>query len=218
MVTAAHIVKKYVDELPFLQEAMSKEIISYGNLADELLPKIEKELGKKVKPAAIVMALRRYAETLKTEEKKYKFDFSSDIITRTNIVDIAVAKSHKLFEDLGGLYKLVNFDRGDVLNIIHGNNEVAIISNSKYKDKILNSLKNEKIINIQEELISISLSYSEKFFHTPGVLFNSIRKLVWNNINIYEIISTYTELTFIIHKNDFNRAYASLLELIEKNK
>lgn len=216
MVTIAHIVKKYVDELPFLQEAMSKEIISYGNLADELLPKIEKELGKKVKPAAIVMALRRYAESLKIKEKKYKFDFSSDIITKTNIVDIAVVKSPKFFTDLSKLYKLVNFDRGDVLNIIHGNNEVAIITNSKYKNKILNFLKNEKIINLQEDLISISLSYSEKFFYTPGVLFNAIRRLVWNNINIYEVISTYTELIFIIHKNDFNRAYSSLLELIEQ--
>ena len=58
------MVKKLVSENTFLLEAISKDLISYGNLAEQLKPEIEKELGKKVKEAAIVMALRRYAEEL----------------------------------------------------------------------------------------------------------------------------------------------------------
>ena len=59
MVTVSHLVKKYVSENTFLLEAMGKELISHGNLAEQLKPEIEQELGKKVKESAIVMALRR---------------------------------------------------------------------------------------------------------------------------------------------------------------
>ena len=64
MVTAAHIVKKLVQEKPFYQEALSRGIINNAALAEELLPDIEKELGKKVKLYAVIMAIRRLSEEL----------------------------------------------------------------------------------------------------------------------------------------------------------
>ena len=51
---------------------MGKELISHGNLAEQLKPGIEKELGKKVKESAIVMALRRYQEDLQGFDRKIK--------------------------------------------------------------------------------------------------------------------------------------------------
>ena len=55
---------------------------------------------------------------------------------------------------------------------------------------------------------------SERFTDTPGVIFNIVRKLAWENINIYEIISTMTELTFILSKKDSMKAYDVLHELV----
>ena len=46
MVTVSHIVKKVVSEQPFVEEALGRGIISVANLAEYILPKIEKELGK----------------------------------------------------------------------------------------------------------------------------------------------------------------------------
>ena len=47
-------------------------ILSYSNYADAIQPEVEKLCGSKVKNAAIVMALRRYAEDLKGREKGQK--------------------------------------------------------------------------------------------------------------------------------------------------
>jgi aspartokinase len=76
-------------------------------------------------------------------------------------------------------------------------------------------LKNEKIQNIEENLISLSMTFSKDFLYTPGVIFNIIRNIAWENINIYEIVSTKTELTFIIHKNDVMKGYKALEKLIQ---
>ena len=218
MVTVSHLVKKLVSENSFLMEAMGKELISYGNLAEQLKPEIEKELGKKIKEPAIIMALRRYAEELVGFDKKIrKFEFEGEILIRTNIIDFNAIKSTSLLNDIKNLYSLIDFERGDTLNIILGNNEVSIITNQKYEKKLSTFLKGEKISNKEFDLVSLTIRFSSKdFIYTPGVIFTAVRKLAWNNINIFEIVSTMTELTFILKKKDSIKAYNILYELVGK--
>ena len=218
MVTVSHLVKKAVRENSFLLEAMGKELISHGNLAEQLKPEIEKELGKKVKESAIVMALRRYQEELQVLDKKIrKFKFKGEIILKPNIIDFNVVKSQSLLAKIKNLYSLVNFERGDTLNIILGNNEISIITNEKYKEKLSDFLKVEKILNKEFDLVALTISFAgDGFFDTPGVIFTAVRKLAWEGINIYEIVSTMTELTFILSNKGSMRAYNVLHELFEK--
>jgi hypothetical protein len=185
-------------------------------LAEKLKPEIEKELEKKVKLSAVVMALRRHSEELKSKNKPLKFDFSSEIIMKTNICDIAVVKSPILLSKLKELQSIVSYEKGDTLNIIHGTAEISIITNQKYKEKVLKLFKNEKIINIEENLVALSLRFSKEFFYTPGIISSIIRKLAWEGVNIFEIVSTFTELTIITGKKDAVKGYNALDSMMEK--
>jgi len=215
MVTISHVVQKLVNDRVFIQEAISKGIVSYGLLAQQLRPEIEEELGKEIKNHAIVMALRRYAETLKEKHKKISFDYSSEIIMKTDICDIAVLRSPTLLNKLKQLYDIVNFEKGDILNIIHGRYEVSIVTNERYREKSLEFLKREKILNVEKDLVTLTLTFSKDFLYTPGVIFNIVRNIAWENINIFEIVSTNTELTLIIHKKDAMKSYKALEKLIQ---
>jgi len=216
MVTVSHLVSKIVSSRPILHDAMEQGIISYGNLAEQLIPEIEEELSKKVKHSAVVMALRRYAENLEKTTSKPRFDYNSEIIMKTNLCDISVRKSPSLFAKLKKVYSIVNYEKGDVLNIIHGNYEVSIISNMRHMDKIKKELKGEKILNIEGDLVSLSLSFSGDFLHTPGIISTAARKLNWENVNIYELVSTLTELTFIVSKKDSAKGYSALQRLVSE--
>lgn len=215
MATVSHLVKKLIKEKPFLQEALRQKIISYGNLAEQVLPKIEEELDKKVKHSAVVMALRRYSDELEGEaEPLRKFDFNSELVMKTNIADFSVVKSKTLLANLRQLYSMVDFARGDVLNVILGNYEVSIVISEKYKEKLTAFLKGEKIIAREFSLTALSINFKGDFLHTPGVIFSIVRRLAWENINILEIVSTKTELTLILTKKDSTKAYESLQGLI----
>ena len=218
MVTISHIVKKIIKDKPFLEEALRQKLISYGNLAEQLKGRIEEELEKKVKHSAIVMALRRHADDIKAGETRIaKFDYSSEIVMKTNICDFTVSKSPSLLSKLKQLYSLVDFSRGDILNIVLGNYEISIIISEKYKDKLTAFLKGEKILNKELNLVSLTFRFtSGDFMHTPGVIFTVIRKLAWDNINIYDVVSTKTELTLILSKKDSIKAYDTLHSFIEK--
>ena len=133
MVTVSHIVKKIVGGQPFVEEALGDVIINVANLAEHLLPKIEKELNKKIRHAAVVMALRRYSDEISGHRKKSKsFDYKGEILMKTNISDFTVVKSPSLLAKLKTIYSLVNFERGDTLNVILGNNEVSVVLSEKY--------------------------------------------------------------------------------------
>lgn len=218
MVTVSHLTKKIVSGNSFLIEAMGKQLISYGNLAEQLKPEIERELGKKVKDSAIVMALRRYEEELKSYDKTIAhFKFKGEIMMRTNIMDFNVEKSSSLLNKIKNIYSLVDFGRGDTLNIILGSNEISIVANKKYKEKLVSFLKGEKILNKEFDLVALTIIFEDKsFITTPGVIFSAIRKLAWEQINIYEIVSTMTELTFILSKKDSMKAYNALQEMVGK--
>jgi len=216
MVTVSHIVQKLVNENVFIQESMSKNIISYAALAKQLQPEIEEEIGKTVKKHGIEMALRRYAEQLKQKHKAISFDYSSDIIMKTQICDISVSRSQTLLGKIKKLYDIVDFEKGDSLNIIQGSCEVSIVTNERYKQRFLDMLKNEKVLNIEVNLISLTMTFSKDFLYTPGIIFNIIRNVAWENINIFEIVSTNTELTFIIHKKDAMKGYKALEKLIQQ--
>jgi len=218
MVTVSHIVKKIVNGQPFVEEGLANGIISIGSLAEQIQPKIEQELNKKIKIPAIVMALRRYADEISEHRKKLKaFDYSGELIIRTNICDFAFVKSPSLMTKLRTIHHLVNFERGDTLNVIIGNNEISIIINEKYMEKLIKFMHGEKIVNKEQGLAALTIIFkSENFTETPGVIFNIVRKLAWENINIYEIVSTMTELTFILNKKDSMKAYDVLQEVVSK--
>ena len=215
MVTISHIVNKLVDEKIYLHEAISKGIASYGSVAKHLKPEIEKELGREVEHYAIVTALRRYAEKIQVRFDKIKFNSKySEVNLKTHIMDINVLKSQELFDKLKRFYDVVNFEKGDILHIIYGRTQVAIVTNERYKDKILNLLQNQKIKKIEENLVALSFTVGKDRIEEPGVLFKITRSLAWENINVVEIISVDLEITVILHKEDAIKGYNALEKLI----
>ena len=215
MVTISHIVNKLVDERIYLHEALSKGIASYGSVAKRLKPEIEKELKREVDHFAIVTALRRYSEKLTTRFNDIKFDTRySEVNLKTHIIDINVLKTQELFDKLKRFYDLINFEKGDILHVIYGRTHVAIVTNERYKEKILNLLQNQKIKKIEENLVALSFTVGKERIEEPGVLFKITRSLAWENINVIEIISVDLEVTFIVDKNDATKGYCALEKLI----
>ncbi|PIZ51752.1 hypothetical protein COY27_02415 [Candidatus Woesearchaeota archaeon CG_4_10_14_0_2_um_filter_33_13] len=217
MVTISHLVKRIINNKPLLYEALSKDIINYPNLAEHIKDELEAELGSKVKGPAVVMALRRFRETIKKKEDvKVPLKFNSQIIMKSGLCDVTFVRSPELLRKLKSVYDLINYDTGETLNVIYGNYEITIVAEEKHLKEIITLLKNEKKINLEHNLVSLAMSFSKEFLYTPGILATVIRELFWENINIYENISTMTEVIFIVHKMDAVRAYNCLQRLIDK--
>jgi len=215
MVTISHVVQNILNKHVFLQEAINHGIVSFNKLADHIKTDIEKELNKKVKHNAIVMALRRYEEKLETKKEKIAFNYFRETLLRTDICYIVIEESETTIRTIQRLYDEINFKHGGIFNITQGNYEISIITNQRYKDRFLELLKDENILKVVENLVVISLTYSKDFSATPGLLYNVSRFIAWENINIYNVINTPKELAFIISKKDAMRCYNTLDKMVK---
>jgi aspartokinase len=218
MVTISHVVQDILNKHVFLQEAVNHGIVSYNKLAVDIKPEIEQELGKKIKTNAIVMALRRYSDKLEKKQKKPVFDYFRETLLKTDICYIVVEESATSLNRMQGLYNEIDFKRGGIFNIIQGNYEVGIITNQRSKEKLLSLLSEEKILNVVDNLVGISLTYTKDFMFAPGVLYNVLRFLAWENINIVGIIMTQKELSLIVSRDDAMKCYNTLERLGKSSK
>jgi len=208
-----------VEKKPFLEEALARGIINYVALAEILKPEIEKELKKEVKNSAVMMSLRRLSEKLeKSFIRQAQIRFKeTDITIKSDLFEITVLKSISIINNIKRLYDLMDFSRGDFLTITQGVYEITIISNKKYKNKIEKILEEEKIVKTIDNLSSLTIKIPIEAVEQVGLFYVITKALNWENINIIEIVSTLTEMTFIINENNTARAFDTLKKLVANN-
>ncbi len=215
MTTVSGAVRNIVENNKLLQEAIRREIASYGAVAESIKKTVEQETGGSVKESAIVMALRRHSESLSKKEARERIELDSEIIMKTGLAYLSFAKIPNFLEKLENFYRKLDHER-DTLNIIHGNYEISIITNEKHRKKVKELLGKESLKSEEGGLVSISLTLGNDFAYTPGILFEVTRKLYWSGINIFELITTATEMTFLFQQKDAIRAYSALQQMSGK--
>ena len=218
MPTVAHIVEKLVEDKPFIQEALRRGLINNAALAVDLTPTIEKELKKQVKFSAVNMAIRRLATKLeKTSLQKAKFDASSDINIKSNLIEITLYKQDRSIEQVKKLHNLIDYNKGDFLTITEGLHEVMIITNEKYKKEILELFQPKTVKKVIKDICSLTITISEDSVNALGLFYLITRTLAWENIAIVDMVSTFTETTLILKEEDVPKAFDVLKKLIAKN-
>jgi len=218
MVTISQAVKDILDNQVFYQEAIINGIVSFNKLARNIKDDIEKDLGKKVKFNAIVMALRRYAEQLEDKQHKISLNYFREILLKTDICYIIVEESTTALDKIQSLYHKTELRHGRFFNIVHSNYEINIITNQVYKENALDSLMDENVLRVIDDLVVVSLLYSKDYLMIPGVLYNVLRFLSWENINIISITVTSQELNILVERKDAMRCYNVLEKLAQTSK
>lgn len=209
--SVASCVKQIIDQSPFVSELLVLDVISFSNLSKFIQPKVEEKMGKVVKNAAIVMAIRRYTEDLKTEKSALSQEkLQYEISMKTNIYDVNFVRNNSFMSKLDYLYKQVDLNKGDFLNLTLGTHEISLAVSDKYKEVVDELVKDEIILHKTDDLVALTIQFNGNFLKTPGIMYLATRKLAWENINLIEIVSTMNDLTFIISRQDSMRAFSVL--------
>jgi hypothetical protein len=218
MVSIARICEKLIEKKPFLQEALSSGIINYGALADIMHDDVEKEYGKKVKHAAVMMALRRLQEKIgKMPISHPKFSTDSDIAIKSDLFEMTIVRHPGTYKDINKFYDLVDPISGDFLTVTSGTHEITIIASKKYKKPFMKLVKERDLLIQIDDISSLTVKLPKKGTEMPGIFYLITRALTWENINIIEIVSTYTENTLILKNKDVARAYEILQGTIREH-
>lgn len=212
MITISEVVEDIINDSPFLEEGISKNIINYSSLARKIKPEIEEKLLKKIKTGAIIMALRRISKKNinKLSFKKNIFSKSLDMIVRSNLVEYTFSNSDSFLAKHKTLLGKIDNQNKYFFTITQGVFETGIIVSQELKSKVKEVFENEKVIKELTDLSSITVKLPEANVTTPGVYYFILKELAWHNINIIEVVSTYQEITLILKTEEIDKAFSIL--------
>ncbi len=211
MISVANAVSSIIKISPFLEEGLERGIISYSALARELKPRVEEKVFKPVTTGSIVMALKRIADTMdENTVSQTKSPKLGNITVRSNLVELTYAYSATILDTYRKLFLLVEKRRDVFCSVSQGIKEITIIISDDVLEDVEKMFAKELRISRLTKLSSITISLPRIVVDTPGSYYTILKKLAWENINIIEVLSTYTELTIVFADKDVDKAFTVL--------
>jgi aspartokinase len=194
-----------------LEDGLARNIISYSALARELRPQIEKKLFKTVTRGAIVMALKRISKDLKQKQQAASKTINlSGLTVRSNLAELTYANSETITGRHKQVFAISEKSKGFFCSLSQGVRETMIIVQEEIKDEIRNVFRQERLIASINDISAITILLTKESVITPGVYYSVLKIFAWNNINIIDIISTYSELTIMFANKDIDKAFSIL--------
>lgn len=211
MKTIASCVNEILVSRPFLEEALSRDIINFSALAKDLNQIISEMLRKPVKEGAITMALRRYKPPVDVENigrLKNAFKNLGDITVRSNLSDFTFQNSKTLINSHSKVLEKINNNNQIFYAFTRGIFESNIIISSSEKKSIVEVFKNEKLIGLKDCLTTITLNLPEGNSKIVGLYYQIFKRLAWDNVTLYEVISTTNEFTILVEDHLVDKAFS----------
>ncbi|APX98783.1 hypothetical protein CLV86_1698 [Lacinutrix venerupis] len=214
MKTIATCVEEILVTQPFLEEALSRSIINFSALAEELQAPIGAMLRKPVKTGAIMMALRRYnppKDLRHSNQLKLVLKNLGDITVRSNLVDFTFKNSKTLINSHSKLLETI--DSNIFYGFSRGIYESNLVISASEKQKTQNYFKNEFMIGLQENLSAISIRLPENNSKISGLYYQIFKRFAWEGISLYEVISTTNEFTVLVENENVEKAFSAIKRL-----
>lgn len=216
MKTIASCVEEILVAQPFLEEAISRSIINYSALAEELQRPISAMLRKPVKSGAIMMALRRYnppKDLGNSLRLKRVLENLGDITVRSNLIDFTFQNSKTLIDSHSRILSEINTNTTIFYAFTRGIHESNIIITSSKKATVQSCFADENQIGLQENLSAISLQLPEDNSKITGLYYQIFKRLAWEGIALYEVVSTTNEFTILVEDYFVDKAFSVIKRL-----
>lgn len=216
MRTISDSIRDILQRSPYLAEAVSDGIINYSALARKLKPQLEEEHLKTFNEGAIVMALKRIGKL--TPSTRSQFHVSKtvrNITVRSNLVEYAFQNSRTLLRVQEKLLAVAEKEEDVIVNFAPGIFETAIIVSAPLETRLSELTEDEHCIKKFHKLSSISIRFHPDTAHIPGIYYPFFQALAWHGVNFIEIVSSFSELTFVFEDKEVDRAFAIIKGLTE---
>ncbi|NQV08560.1 hypothetical protein HQ529_01760 [Candidatus Woesearchaeota archaeon] len=213
MTSIAKTVWKLIEDDVIARRALDKGFASMKNLSMYFIKKHKLSTTSD----AVISAIRRYKEE-QPLEKKYEtakkiIAISKGIRITSNIVNITLRKNRKTQELVQKTFNMVDYDRGELLLIMQGEQSIKLLINDKNREKILNLFPKDSVSYVQNNLAEINIHLSDEARKTPGIISVLSTELMLHDINMVETMSCLPELLFFVDEKDVVKSYDVLFNL-----
>jgi len=211
MIKVSDAVRELVINSEEVLSCLSQGVLNLSAYAKRIKPSVERRTKKPVKHGTIVAALARYAKDLEVKSPIVPEISWRDIAVKSGLIEIAFDKTRANRERLQVLYQTPQFQSADFLTVTHGLGELSIIINENLEQPVMRIFGRQKPKFVLRGLCGLTVRFDEHYIHEPGLTLALVRKVAIKRINIVELVSTFTELTFLLYEKDMSAALAEFV-------
>jgi hypothetical protein len=195
-------------------QALSENYANISALARKIEFLIKERIRKEVNIQAIISALKRIRNNLKISSRKnFEVLATSSLSVRTDLAKISV-KASKLNAEI--LTKMMEKFYESIVQISWSPTAYTIVFDEMLYPNIISSFKKEEILEDKKGLAAIIVHSSENIIETPGCVSSILNKIALREINIEDVVSTYTYTLLLFKREDVIKAFDALNSLISE--
>jgi hypothetical protein len=196
----AKLVQQHVGANPLLLDYLQRDLVNVAGLARDLLPIIKKENPKATVESIGIAIHRLNLPKQAMSEQLRKLLTHVQITMRTEVSLLCLKKGSKIPD-------VSSFSADDVFFVNQGAGEITVIidqnNESKVKGKPLLHRKNLALVSIKDTLVHQHGNYRV----TPGFVAIFLSSISREGINIEDLITTYSQVSFLVDEKDLMKVY-----------
>ena len=211
--TAAEVTRRYIEDHPAVRDCLGYNIVNFTSLAR----KIQAETGL-ANQEAIEAALRRYLRQMRVdrplETRVLDVVRQSRLEVRTRVAIITARSDWELLGQVLETGRKLLADRRHLLQLLQGPGALTILCDEDLADAVVVSLGRRSILAVHRHLSALTVRSPEVIVETPGILAYLSSALFREGINSLELMSVFTDSTFVVREPDALHAFRVLSELV----
>lgn len=209
MLKIAHIVEEILKQDDIALVSAQRGLLNLSSYARSITLQVETILVKSVEESSIISALSRIVDNL-PKQKESKMDRIQSLAVHSNLEGMTYERSENISNQIRQIYHQTNVNNKPYLTVTQGINEVTIITEARVAQIFRDKLEGFEKIYDKKKLVGITVKFDLVHLEIPNLIFDLSRRLAYKSVNIVEIVSTATELTYIMEKKDLSLALEQL--------
>jgi len=204
MIKIQPIVRDIVLAEPEASFALTHGFMNMSAFAERIRPEVERRTKKDVTQTSLVVALSRIRGELKKTAPLLPKVAITNITTKLPLSEVVYENTSASIAKFESLHRQVRIPREDFFTATVSTTEITIICSSAVAAKITKHF-GLKPKFLMDRLAAVGISFDARYFSVPNVTYSLLSTVARARINIAELVSTYTELVFIIEEKDFSQ-------------
>ena len=204
-----HAVREIIGSNTLFFQALSTGIANYTALAQKIKPDVEKLTKSEVNVNTLVVAIKRFADSLDGIDYEYHPIFEGVRMSLTgSIIDIDFHETENVYQVLDEIFEL-----GSGYNMFRTNKQIRLFAEDI--DEIRTMFKSSHKLaagEIKDGLSKITITVQSDKENTYEVLSLVLSLLHNNRIPLYNAFFTQNEIVLILGMNDAAKAYEVIRE------
>lgn len=204
MTTITHAVEEIINADEVALESLRANILNFSAYADQILPHVEKLTHKTVQRGSIVVALHRFSKSVDSMPALRPTVHILDLSIKSPLCELSFDKTASSIESVSqfpGEWYTEGF-----FTITTGIREISIICSQSMKDSVMQHFSAQPS-GSYDSLAAVTLRFNEsEYVEQPNMIYTLVSALAGKRVNVIEVVSTFTEISFVVRKSEMNTA------------